>query len=73
MVGRTYGGCTASAPPSAARPPSASPSAMCRRMVSSWAGMVIGPIVDSSSTPTFSFPTPTPSRSMNWPATADAT
>jgi hypothetical protein len=42
-------------------------------MVSSWAGMVIGPIVDSSSTPTFSFPTPTPSRSMNWPATADAT
>ena len=35
---------TASAPPSTARPPRASASSMCRRMTSSWLGIVIGPI-----------------------------
>jgi hypothetical protein len=37
------------------------------------AGMVIGPIAASSSTPTFSFCAPATSRSRNWSATADAT
>jgi hypothetical protein len=73
MVDCTYGGCTASAPPSAAVPPSASPSVMCRRMVSSCPGMMIGPMVASWSTPTFSVCAPVTSRSMNASATAEAT
>ena len=51
-VGATFGGCTASVPPSTALPPRARASSMCRRMTSIWAGIVIGPI----SSPSFNLP-----------------
>ena len=43
MTGRTYGGATASAPPTTGRPPRASASARCLATTSGCEGSVIGP------------------------------
>ena len=43
ITGRTYGGVTASVPPTAGRPPRASASATCLATISGCEGRVIGP------------------------------
>src|SRR6185503_8379131 len=53
IVGSTYGGRTASMPPSATVAPESTASAMCRRITSTCDGIVIGPTVESSAKPTF--------------------
>jgi hypothetical protein len=73
ITGRTYGGTTASGPPTTARPPRASASVRCLATMSDCAGMVIGPYDASASNPGRRTATRCVSRSRNEWYTASAT
>ena len=72
-TGRTYGGATASGPPTVGRPPRASASATCLATVSGCDGSVIGPYDASLSNPGRSSDTFEVSRSRNEWYTPSAT
>ena len=72
-TGRTYGGATASTPPTARRPPRSSASARCLATISACSGRVIGPYDASPSKPARSAPTRAVSRSRNEWYTESAT
>src|SRR5689334_5490615 len=72
-TGRTYGGATASGPPTADLPPRASASATCLATISGCDGSVIGPYEASPSKPGRSSLTLDVSRSMKLWYTASAT
>src|SRR6478609_2199707 len=72
-TGRTYGGATASGPPTVGRPPRASASATCLATVSGCDGSVIGPYDASLSNPGRNSDTFEVSRSRNELYTPSAT